>query len=92
MGFGLKAIGKALKSQGLIETGWEDGPTDGLGAMTGAWWCYRKAAARGASVFDVSTPEREGCPCREPMREIRDYNEVDCKVMAEVIGYLRRCH
>src|SRR5262249_38292790 len=32
-GFGLKAIGKALHAHGLIRTSWEDGPTDGLGAM-----------------------------------------------------------
>jgi hypothetical protein len=36
-GFGLKAIARAMAAQGLIETTWEDGPADGLGAMVGAW-------------------------------------------------------
>ena len=38
LGFGLKAIGKAMHAQGLIGMSWADGPTDGLGP----WW------ARGA--------------------------------------------
>ncbi len=28
----------------------------------------------------------------ELMQEIRDYNEVDCKVMMEVVQYLRERH
>jgi hypothetical protein len=44
-GFGLKAIAKALRTHGLIETVWGDGPADGLGAMVGAWWCHREASA-----------------------------------------------
>ncbi len=88
MGFGLKAVGKALRARGAIETAWEDGPTDGLGAMTGAWWCYREAARLGVSVREVRTAS-DG---RALMREIEGYNEVDCRVMAETIQYLRRCH
>ena len=38
-GFGLKAIAKAMHGHGLIDTLWDDGPADGLGAMVGAWWC-----------------------------------------------------
>ncbi|MBI2755371.1 MAG: hypothetical protein HYX52_01550 [Chloroflexi bacterium] len=37
--FGLKSIVKGMHAAGLIETTWTDGPTDGLGAMIGAWWC-----------------------------------------------------
>ena len=37
-GFGLKAITNALHTEGLVETRWSTGPTDGLGAMVGAWW------------------------------------------------------
>lgn len=91
-GFGLKAVGKALRSHGLIQTEWADGPTDGLGAMCGAWWCYREAKRLGVPVLDVETGGREGCPCRRLFEEIRDYNEVDCKVMQECIQYLRDHH
>ncbi len=45
--FGLKSIAKAMHAAGLIETTWGDGPTDGLGAMVGAWWCDAEAARVG---------------------------------------------
>lgn len=77
-GFGLKSVAKALHSHGLIETLWGDGPTDGLGAMVGAWWCNSEAERLGKSMSEL-----------ELMKEIESYNEVDCKVMAEVLGYLR---
>jgi hypothetical protein len=80
-GFGLKAIGKALHTHGLIQTSWEDGPTDGLGAMVGAWRAAAEAKERGVSLREVSL-----------MRDIEKYNEVDCRVMYEVIDYLRRRH
>jgi hypothetical protein len=92
LGFGLKAIGKALYSQGKIATSWQDGPTDGLGAMVGAWWCYREADQRGCIVQDVRTPDRDGEIGRALMREIESYNEIDCKVMAEIICYIRSNH
>jgi hypothetical protein len=80
-GFGLKSIGKALHAQGLIETSWADGPTDGLGAMVVTWNAAREAIARGVPLVDV-----------ERMREVVRYNEIDCRVMYEVIELLRRAH
>jgi hypothetical protein len=80
-GFGLKAIGRALQAHGLIRTSWDDGPTDGLGAMVGAWRAAAEAKERGVSMREVAL-----------MQDIERYNEVDCRVMAEVIDYLRRCH
>lgn len=84
-GFGLKAIAKNLRLHGLVETVWADGPTDGLGAMAGAWWCYEEAKAQGIPVMDLCLPDRD----RRLMQEIRDYNEVDCKVMWETLAWLR---
>jgi hypothetical protein len=81
LGFGLKAIGKAMHAQGLIGTCWADGPTDGLGAMVGTWSAAAEARARGVSMREVDV-----------MREIERYNEVDCRVMWEVIEYLRNDH
>jgi hypothetical protein len=76
--FGLKAIAKAMHAAGLIATSWSDGPADGLGAMIGAWWCDGEAARLGGSMRE-----------QELMAEIGRYNEVDCRVMAEVLGWLR---
>lgn len=81
MGFGLKAIAKALHSHGAIQTSWEDGPGDGLGAMVGAWSCQTEAKRIG-----VTLPELD------MMKDIRAYNEVDCHVMEEAIHYLREHH
>ena len=76
--FSLKSLAKAMHAAGLIETTWGDGPTDGMGAMVGAWWCDAEAARVGGSMRDL-----------ELMREIERYNEVDCRVMAELVGWLR---
>ena len=81
MGFGLKAIATALRGLGCIETKWGAGPADGLGAMVGAWSCAREAEQRGCSLRET-----------ELMGQIAQYNEVDCKVMMEIVHYLRRHH
>ena len=39
LNFGLKAFAKAMHSHALIQTSWGNTKVDGLGAMTGAWWC-----------------------------------------------------
>lgn len=77
--FGLKAIAKALHGHALIETVWHDGSTDGLGAMTGAWWCHREAQRLNVSMQELDL-----------MKEIALYNEIDCRAMAEVVTYFRR--
>ena len=76
-GFGLKAIAKAMHGHGLIDTLWDDGPADGLGAMVGAWWCQDQ----GVPLMDLVL-----------MSEIVEYNEVDCRVMMEAVCYLRAAH
>ena len=80
-GFGLKPVTKAMHALGLIDTEWGDGPTDGLGAMIGAWWCVHEAERLGVPMLDL-----------ELMQQIRDYNAVDCKAMLELVRYLRRNH
>lgn len=76
--FGLKPIAKAMKQAGLIETTWESGPTDGLGAMIGAFWCDAEAARHNTAMSTIPL-----------MAEIGRYNEIDCRAMAEVIRWLR---
>ena len=80
-GFGLKPVTKALHALGLIDTEWGDGPIDGLGAMIGAWWCAHEAERLGAPMLEL-----------ELMQQIRDYNEVDCRAMMEIVSYLRAHH
>jgi predicted RecB family nuclease len=81
LSFGLKSFARALHSHGLIETSWGDTKVDGLGAMTGAWWCDEEASNRGVPLMDTDL-----------MQEIARYNEVDCKVMMEIVRYLRQSH
>lgn len=81
LGFGLKHVARALREHGLIETRWEDGPSDGLGAMVGAWWCAEEARRTGCRLGEVPL-----------MQEIARYNEVDCRVMMECVRYLRSHH
>lgn len=83
-GFGLKDIGKALYSLGYIQSEWPDGPADGSAAMIGAWECYR----RPGSVWDATVTDISGRSHRL-FDEIVAYNETDCRVMAECIGFLR---
>ena len=80
-GFGLKEIAKTLHGHRLIKTSWKDSPVDGQGAMVGAWHCDREAAEKGIRLADTDL-----------MQEIRRYNEVDCRVMQEILEYLRENH
>ena len=81
LNFGLKTFARAMHDRGLIETSWGDSKVDGLGAMTGAWWCNSEVVAKGGKLTDV-----------ELMQDIAAYNEVDCKVMMEIVHYLRANH
>ena len=80
-GFGLKTVATEMKRHGFIETSWGVGPTDGLGAMVGAWWCAGLAASEGLRLTDVAL-----------MSEIAQYNEVDCRVIWEILNHLRENH
>jgi len=80
MGFGLKDMARAMFSLGFIDTSWEQGPGDGLGAW-GAWWCAEEATKLGYTLIETDL-----------MPGIAAYNEVDCKVMMEIVQYLRTSH
>ena len=81
LGFGLKTVANAMHSHGIIETNWADSSIEGLGAMVGAWRCDEKARNQGVSMTSLPL-----------MDEIVRYNEVDCKVMMEIVRYLRANH
>ena len=80
--FNLKEFANALYALRLIKTHWKTGLTDGLGAMVGAWWCQGQIdAGLHQRLIDVTL-----------MKDIRVYNEVDCRVMWEILSYLRAKH
>ena len=81
-GLGLKAVARAMKRQRLIDSTWDDASNlDGLGAMVGAFWAADEARRLGVTLDEVDL-----------VREIVRYNEIDCKVMMEIIAHLRRFH
>ncbi len=74
-GFSLKSYGKALYDIGAIQTKWEDTCGDGMYAMLLATNCYKqKSSLEENSEFN----------------NIIRYNEIDCKVLYEIIQFLRR--
>ena len=77
----LKSIARAMRANGLIATDWGEGLADGAGAMAGAWNAAVEAKRRGVMLGDTDS-----------MREVAAYNEVDCRVMAEILDHLRREH
>lgn len=85
-GGSLKEVAKALYAQYKIKTVWEDGPGDGLVAMTGAWSAYQ--AAQEGVISEAILPGMD-----EPLMPlIEQYNKVDVKVMWEILTYLREHH
>ena len=78
-GYGLKEIARALHAEGIIDTLWEDGVGGGMEAMAGVWWADAQAAQTGGTLRDFDV-----------MDAIERYNEVDCRVMAEILSWLRR--
>lgn len=79
--FSLKSIARAMRAQGMIATDWGEGLADGAGAMAGAWNAAVEAKRRGVALGDT-----------DAMREVARYNEVDCRVMAEILDHLRTEH
>lgn len=80
-GFGLKQITNALYAQGVIDVEWGDGPTDGQGAMVGAWRADQQAIADSVQLNEIDL-----------MKEIEDYNQADCRALAEITKYLAQKH
>ena len=79
--FKLKDVAKAMKSHGMIETEWDSSSliTDGLNAMIMAGRYYIKKRQQQLTVND-----------KKIFKDIIKYNEVDCKVMFDIVNYLRK--
>jgi hypothetical protein len=74
--FGLKEIAKAMYNNGLIKSKWTDNLTSGLDAMISAAQLYR-------SCNTINNKD---------LLDIIKYNEIDCKVIYEIVEYLRDNH
>lgn len=81
--FKLKEIGKCMYEHGLINTIWDtSGISDGLSAMVNAIEHYKLCEISPTGVRDKPNI----------MQQIEKYNEIDCKVMLEIVEYLRGNH
>lgn len=81
--FKLKHVGNSMYKHGLISTHWGDGKmANGFKAMLEAIKLYRESS---------KTSQRMGVTNRD-FEEIVEYNEVDCRVMWEIVEYLREKH
>jgi len=84
--FNLKDIAKTMASHDMIKTQWQcDGPENGLDAMIEAIEYYHYFARSNKTIEETSKYNKI-------MDSIRDYNEVDCKVVWEAVSYLRKHH
>lgn len=74
--FSLKTVAKAMKEHGMIETVWSDETkcADGREAMLVAWNAYKS-----------KNPLKN-----KGMKEVIKYNEVDVKVLQEILSYIRK--
>ena len=81
--FGLKEISNALYKNELIKTKWPNDSVckDGLDALILAKECHDDAIKKKVSMKVLPI-----------MKDIIRYNEVDCKVLWEIITYLRNNH
>ena len=86
MKFNLKDVAKTMVSHGMIQSNWNFiGPDNGLSAMLEAIEYYRYMAGSNKT-------EQDNENYRRMMLSIIDYNEIDCKVVWEIVRYLRRNH
>ena len=83
LNYGLKNIAKALYGFGYIKSTWDtQGPcVDGADAAVGAYKVEQETKLNGVSF------------AQHPLiQEIVKYNEIDCKVLQEILDYLRTHH
>ena len=76
-GFGLKSISQKMREHGMINTYMESECKNGMMAMVKAWRCYN------------TSPDPTNAPI---MKDIIKYNEFDCKVLWDILNYLRKNH
>ncbi len=75
--YGLKNIARAMKKHGMINVDMDSDCDNGTSAMVNAWNCYNLHG----NICEMSS-----------MKDIVKYNEFDCKVLWEILTYLRNNH
>lgn len=83
LNYSLKTVVRTFKKHGLIDTVWDTGSgcADGADAAVGAYRVDRETRQQGVSFKS------------DPLaQEIIKYNEIDCKVLSEILMYLRENH
>jgi hypothetical protein len=73
--FKLKNVGNALFAHGIIDTKWETNTCDGFTAMLEAINIYKS----GKCIDNDAN-----------YKDIIKYNEIDCKVMWEILKYIKK--
>lgn len=82
LSFGLKAIVKSMKENGLIDIEYDtNGCSNGIEAMADAVKIYRSGGFAKTNLENW-----------KKMNEIIAYNEIDCKAVFAIIDYLRTNH
>ena len=76
--FRLKNIATAMFNHGFIQTNWGNSTVDGIGASICCYRCNDLAIEQNTTIRMVTI-----------MNEIIQYNEVDCKVLQQVLQYIR---
>jgi hypothetical protein len=79
--FSLKTIAKKMAEYGFIKSKWDEKILNGMSTLMFAYNCNEKYKRTGTHFKDM----------RE-MTEVIRYNEVDCKVLYEIVLYLRKTH
>ena len=77
MKYSLKSVAKWMFMNGLIKTNWDSNAVDGMGAMMIALNTYKRD-----DIIDI----RE----LSEMIDVINYNEIDCRVMSDILGVLRK--
>jgi hypothetical protein len=76
MGYGLKGVAKTMHRYGMIETTWKESAEVASGL---------NATIEAMKTYNQRDPETR----KKYFRELIDYNYVDCKVMEEILEYVR---
>lgn len=77
--YGLKNVARGLYDLGFIKTKWEDSSLDGKSAILAAWRCNEYGKENGKKMGEYVE-----------MKEIVKYNEIDCKVLFDILNFTRK--
>ena len=92
MRFGLKEIAKTMYRHKMIKTVWaDDSPQSGLSAMIGAIKHYQLIDECRTGKTPTAK-RRKLAIMKSKFQKIIRYNEVDCKVVWDIVKYLRENH